>query len=913
MIHWIPPVTKKSFKKQPHPYASTLHISDNWNTMQQGQQALEEAESDQPSQAARPISQVELQPGTTLTASPTAMGQAASTSPESAAESTTESPTTDKTPAGAVVSNTPQPAAAMSAPASTSAAPAHTAATPRPARPNYPPYATRPPLPDVKVTQETIEDAYVDFIFHCNPHVPLETDTVVLRDTFSDPPKSGGKSFNTFVLFGLIKQLETKEIKTWAELALKLGVDPPDTDKGESSQKIQQYAVRLKRWMHSMHIDSFFEYLVGREHEYWVDIPSLAVPLSEIERDGVRAEDDMALRALLPHIRPRRGRRKPGEDGGDAQSPLPGPAGGGEPWSAHPAAAQRGSVFTFDNTRLGVPGQGGGAPWGNNDGGQTPMTAYPQSAITPTTRTNFWSDEPRSAITPSGSKPKSLSRRHGAKVVSSAWRTGGATGRVRGRPPINRQLNSDGPFSAFPASNDSPHYAKHTFPNNNPPPPPSQTPILPPPRPTGGVVQTPTSATAATQPSPTTTVREAPSAQAAAASGGRPAKRTRLSLQVPERVGNQVRLATPPLLAPAPPTLMVNGQAQQPSSTNSHSNMHPQYTQLINHQNQASQPTLRPSTSSYPTVPAPSPSIPTSSSLSGHGPLGPSLFTPSSLADPTVDKYNLLDVESIFIHQILSATWLDSSGNPIPACSVDEAFAFCHTVIENLHRNASNKEGFLINLAALVGGYSLMNRDGGPAGRAGAGADDASGPGPGPAPAPGRGLRVTRVGEGVDDEDEEGGGGGGGGKWIKVLAVWELRLGGICGSFSMEEVVRLGKWGGGGKKNKPDIITEDAAAAGAGAGAGAEGENNNGEGSSAAGGGGEKSGRGGKRLGKKMSKKEEEEVERKKREEELKKAEEEKKMWQHKFMDMVAAVKKRDEELAMLKGSMLHALREREA
>lgn len=893
--------SKKSFKKQPHPYASTLHISDNWNTMQEGQQALDEAESDQPEDPqAGPSSASQIQPGT-LTASPTSidptsdMGQAASASAESAAESATASPT-DKTPTQSTsqpaggASSTPQPAA-MSAAASTSAsaAPAPTSQA-RPPRPNYPPYTTRPPLPDVNVTQETIEDAYVDFIFHCNPHVPLDTDTVMLRDTFSDPPKSGGKSFNTFVLFGLIKQLENKEIKTWAELALKLGVDPPDPEKGESSQKIQQYAVRLKRWMHSMHIDAFFEYLVGREHDYWVDIPPLAIPLSEIERDGVRAEDDMALRALLPHIRPRRGRRKPGED--DAQSPLPP---GGEPWSAHPA--QRGSVFTFDNTRLGVPGQG--APWGNNDGGQTPMTAYPQSAITPTTRTNFWSDEPRSAITPSGSKPKSLSRRHGAKVVSSAWRTGGATGRVRGRPPINRQLNSDGPFSAFPASSDSSHYGKHTFPNN---PPPSQTPILPPPRPNAPTAtQTPTSATTA-QPSPT--VREAP----APAASGRPAKRTRLSLQVPERVGNEVRLATPSLLAPAPPTLMINGQAQpsthNSSSTTTHPQIHPHY--------QASLPSSSQPASLLPSGPSSSAHLnpnPNPSSLTGPigplGPLGPSPFTPSSLADPSVDKYNLLDIESIFMHQILTATWLDSAGNPIPACSVDEAFAFCHTVIENLHRNASNKQGFLINLAALVGGHTLLNRDGEPASRV----DGDAGRGRG------RGPRITKLGEGVDESGTGAGTGEGmpgesGGKWIKVSAVWELRLGGIYGDFSMEEVIRVGKWCGGGrkKKNKADESSSSSAAA-EGAAAG-EGESAA-EGSSA--GGGEKSGRGGKRQGKKLSKKEEEELEKKKREEELKKAEEEKEMWQQRFMDMVAAVKRRDEELAMLKGTMLHALREREA
>jgi hypothetical protein len=67
-----------------------------------------------------------------------------------------------------------------------------------------------------------------------------------LREAFRTPPKSGGKSFSTFALFGLIQKLETKELKTWAELALQLGVEPPDQEKGQSSQKIQQYAVRLK-------------------------------------------------------------------------------------------------------------------------------------------------------------------------------------------------------------------------------------------------------------------------------------------------------------------------------------------------------------------------------------------------------------------------------------------------------------------------------------------------------------------------------------------------------------------------------------------------------------------------------------------------------------------------------------------
>jgi hypothetical protein len=101
-------------------------------------------------------------------------------------------------------------------------------------------------LPARNVNGASIEDAYVSFILYCNPGVPLEADTAALREAFHTPPKSAGKTFSTFTLFELIKKLETKELKTWAELALRLGVEPPDQEKGQSSQRVQQYAVRLK-------------------------------------------------------------------------------------------------------------------------------------------------------------------------------------------------------------------------------------------------------------------------------------------------------------------------------------------------------------------------------------------------------------------------------------------------------------------------------------------------------------------------------------------------------------------------------------------------------------------------------------------------------------------------------------------
>lgn len=108
-------------------------------------------------------------------------------------------------------------------------------------------FTARPPLPDRDVTPETIEDAYIDFIYYCNPALPLETaDTQSLREAFRNPPRSGGKVFDPFFIYQLVRRFYDKEIKTWTELTIKLGVEPPDPSKDESAQKVAQYGVRLK-------------------------------------------------------------------------------------------------------------------------------------------------------------------------------------------------------------------------------------------------------------------------------------------------------------------------------------------------------------------------------------------------------------------------------------------------------------------------------------------------------------------------------------------------------------------------------------------------------------------------------------------------------------------------------------------
>ncbi|KAF3921495.1 hypothetical protein ABW21_db0208837 [Orbilia brochopaga] len=161
--------------------------------------------------------------------------------------------------------------------------------------------------PTRTVTDDSIDDCYVDFILCCNPAVPDNCDTEELRRSFRAPPKSDGVMFSVFRLFQLIRRFEDGDIKTWIQLVTELGVE---RKQDQSTQKVQQYAVRLKRWMHAMHIDAFFEYCLNRLHVYYTDIPLTLPGLDNELRDGVPLEEDLALRALIPEYRPRRGRRK---------------------------------------------------------------------------------------------------------------------------------------------------------------------------------------------------------------------------------------------------------------------------------------------------------------------------------------------------------------------------------------------------------------------------------------------------------------------------------------------------------------------------------------------------------------------------------------------------------------------------
>ena len=132
-----------------------------------------------------------------------------------------------------MASNRSLSATSMSPPASVAPQERHASLSPR-------------SLPTRDITDATIDDAYVQYILYCNPFIPSTTDTTELRRVFRSPPKSEGKSFSTYILWELIQKFDRKELKTWIQLAMELGVEPPSLEKKQSTQKVQQYAVRLK-------------------------------------------------------------------------------------------------------------------------------------------------------------------------------------------------------------------------------------------------------------------------------------------------------------------------------------------------------------------------------------------------------------------------------------------------------------------------------------------------------------------------------------------------------------------------------------------------------------------------------------------------------------------------------------------
>jgi hypothetical protein len=297
-----------------------------------------------------------------------------------------------------------------------------------------------------------------------------------------------------------------------------------------------------------MHVDGFFNYCLNLHHPYYTNLPPSG-PFVSDSRDGVPLEEDLALRALVPQWKPKRGRKRAEdreleEDKATKRPQLDTTVGALQhgsfpahsvtfpqsaiPFSAFPDDMESNdpwitaaSSFQGVVTAQGPDQSNQDIRWRLPDREASPAN-YPQSAIIP--RSHLPSDvlmsaEPRSAVTPLTGEKTRTRRRHGP-AVSSAWpsSSGLSAGKGRGRPP-NKGPTS-GSFSTFHVnpsreSSQVPNPGVQTSPSGldlNPPQP-FQTPPY---------NHTPTSITQ-----------------------GRPSK---LQLQVPLHAGAPVRLATPPKL-----------------------------------------------------------------------------------------------------------------------------------------------------------------------------------------------------------------------------------------------------------------------------------------------------------------------------------------------------------------------------
>ena len=287
------------------------------------------------------------------------------------------------------------------------------------------------------------------------------------------------------------------------------------------------------------------------------------------------SEEDLALRALLPEWRPKRGRRKAdhSDDGNThsakraqrassatlessqplsqvysarpqqyPQSAFPWSQDSGhiDPWAAAQKAVNSGTYSggpEFAASQTPVAGFGQQTFWEESQ--NTTVHPYPQSAITPNVSQAVFESEdapqsahPQTAITPyQGKKPRK-------QAVSAAWSnsSGASGGKLRGRPPSDRSVQ-DGPFSTFPANPAS----KQSSPRIDP------------------LTSTPESS------KPTNHITNPfPSTGLATPLTRKPSK---LQLQVPQHEGGPVRLATPP------PKVLVNGEDNNAASIRSSGHM----------------------------------------------------------------------------------------------------------------------------------------------------------------------------------------------------------------------------------------------------------------------------------------------------------------------------------------------------
>lgn len=307
--------------------------------------------------------------------------------------------------------------------------------------------------------------------------------------------------------------------------------------------------------------------MMGKSHSYFRELPMLHEPFPDM-RDGVCRDDDLALRALKPELRPKRGRRRVDDiddfepmSAVDPKRPHLDTSLGNYPHSAYPSSAHPDDVDRFSHDHWMTPASLAPSSAIRPSSGnyrflvnETPTTPNPLSTMTPLSAHPYSAieEEPLSAI--SQSQRMRMRRRHGT-AVSSAWPSNNTTpnGKLRGRPPSNRSVK-DGPFVTFPANPKASDGPMRDMSRSA-----SARELTPPA--TAGTMKLDSPFRLPQMPTPISTILPSPMSatstkpqSATTPSGPSPLNRPGLSLQVPQHVGNPVRLVTP--------TVTINGSEE---------------------------------------------------------------------------------------------------------------------------------------------------------------------------------------------------------------------------------------------------------------------------------------------------------------------------------------------------------------
>ena len=282
-------------------------------------------------------------------------------------------------------------------------------------------------------------------------------------------------------------------------------------------------------------------------------------------------EEDLAIRALVPEWRPKRGRRKADEIDNESQSSSKrihreasinseGPTAFDDVYSANPQHSfswsdHYGQPDPWTAATMAIAPKATAGPlaalpssdplfssqqrsWRINDQDNAPFTPYPQSAVTPRhdQANTLPMDLPQSAH-PHPNAPSIRARKRHGPAVSAAWQSSGSssTGKLRGRPRNSRSIQM-GPFSTFPVN---PQTQETPTKGGN-----ASAGVAP--MEISRDVQTPLDPQSLPLPQFQSSVR----------------KPSKLQLQVPQHSGGPVRLATPP-------RVLINGVGDRPASSTS--------------------------------------------------------------------------------------------------------------------------------------------------------------------------------------------------------------------------------------------------------------------------------------------------------------------------------------------------------